>query len=348
MPTSSDFVWALLEGGETEDLKNLSPANFNWLSLHPEHQITPLQVASIFGITATHTAKFKQYLELVSWLITVGADPAQEAPGTCRHVRSIWKDADRAGTEVKLKFTGASAIAVVVQCRRLLEKEMHEKGRMKADWTAEITNLTHILNKLGKTYLSKMKESQKISVDVSVVELWERMYNARSSHDVTFRTKDGDITAHLAMLSQASPVLDAMLSSGMRESTEKCIEVKDVSSKAMSFFLELLYTGATCSDVDAKSALPALDLAHRWQVDGVVAMISRALEGMLEDDNFSDIAEAAVLKGLIELKRTCATFATDSAGVQRQLNEGKLPVIVSEFLGRPTDSKTPAKKRRTF
>merc|ERR1719335_1770952 len=152
---------------------------------------------------------------------------------------------------------------------------MHEKGRIKADWTAEIANLTQVLNKLGKTYLSKM------SVDISVVEMWERMLNARSSHDVTFRTKDGAITAHLSLLSQASPVLDAMLSSGMRESTEKCIEVKDVSSKAMSFFLELLYTGTTCSDADARTALPALDLAHRWQVDGVVAMMSRALEGML-------------------------------------------------------------------
>lgn len=343
--SSSDFVWALIEGGECDDVKALSPVDFNWRSLHPEHQITPLQVASIFGITATNT-KFKQYLELVSWLISVGADPAQEAPASCRHVRSIWKDADRSGTEIKLKFTGASAIAVVVHCRRILEKEMHEKGKLKADWSAEISNLAQVLNKLGKT--TKLRNSERMNVDVSVVDLWERMCNATTSHDVTFRTQDGVVTAHQALLSQASPVLDAMLSSGMREGQEKCIELKDISSTAMSFLLELLYTGSTCAEVDVRTALAALDLAHRWQIDGVVSMISRALEGLLADDNFGIVADIALLKGLPELRRACIAFAADSQAVQRQLNDGKLAPSVAEMLGRTVDSKTAVKKRRVL
>ena len=42
----------------------------------------------------------------------------------------------------------------------------------------------------------------------------------------------------------------------------------------------------------------ALDLAHRWQVNGVVDMLSSALQETISADSFVAIAEAAALKGI--------------------------------------------------
>eukprot|EP00928_Gymnodinium_smaydae_P067865 TRINITY_DN50863_c0_g1_i1.p2 TRINITY_DN50863_c0_g1~~TRINITY_DN50863_c0_g1_i1.p2 ORF type:complete len:142 (-),score=31.38 TRINITY_DN50863_c0_g1_i1:1-426(-) len=141
-----------------------------------------------------------------------------------------------------------------------------------------------------------------------------------------------------------------MLSSAMREGARKQIELKDTSSEGLAFFLDLLYTGSTCSDVDSSVALEALDLAHRWQVGGLIAMVASALKRMITDKNFADIAESAVLKDLTDLKQACATFASKSANVQKNLQQGALPAAVREFLGRPSPSSSNrgAKKRRTF
>jgi len=225
---------------------------------------------------------------------------------------------------------------------------MQEKGKSRADWTVEIANLSQVLTILGE--VSKT-QSDKMSVDLSVVELWERVFHASSFHDVTFKTADGAVTANNLVLSQASPVLAAMLSSTMREGTEKCIEVKDVSSKGATFFLELLYTGMTCSDIEdigSAAALSALDLAHRWQVTNVVGMTARALESLLTDETFASIAEAGALKGISELKEACMAFAAGSSIVKQQVKDGKLPQVVLELLGERAGSKHDSKRRRTF
>lgn len=348
MPTnSSGFVWTLLENGEADAVRELAPHDFNWRSLHPVQTITPLQVAALFGITHD-SHKFKAYLELVSFLLECGADPAQEAPHSCSHKRHMWKDYDKDGTMVTLPFAGQSAIALVVQCKEQLQAEMHSKGKETADWTREIAHLTDVLNMFIRA--SKKRASERMSVDMSVVELWERVYGATATHDVTFETGDGSVTAHYHVLAQASPVLSAMLSSAMREGCQKRVEVRDASSKGVAFFLELLYTGSSCSDVDFSDALVALDLAHRWQVSGVANMTTRALAGMLTNESFAAIAESATVKGLSDLSAACTTFASTSTYVQKRLKEGNLPRPVLELLGKPSkaSSSQAEKRRRTY
>jgi len=344
MPNSSrDFVWTLLESGDVADVKALAPSNFNWYSLHPQHHITALQVAAIFGITSS--AKFKDYLELVKWLLSCGAEPEQETPKTCGFIRLFWKNADKPGTEVKLPFAETSAISVVVECRKILAKEMADKGKSKADWSEEISNLSRVLELFAKT---PKASREKVLVDHSVVDLWERICGATSTHDVTFVTKDGEVTAHELVLTQASPVLAAMLQSSMREGGDKCIQVKDASKTGVLFFLELLYTGSSCSDPDVQAALSALDLAHRWQADGVVTMTEKALETMLSEESFPRIAEAAALKGLADLKKACTGFAACSKAVKQKIKEGDFPKVVLDMFGVIADTKPASKKRRTF
>merc|ERR1712014_529338 len=98
-----------------------------------------------------------------------------------------------------------------------------------------------------------------------------------ASHDFTFHTRDASVTAHAAVLSKASPVLAAMLTTGMCEGQQRRIELKDVSSESVRLFLGLVYTGTTTMDFGQSEALAALDLAHRWQATIVVGMLENAL-----------------------------------------------------------------------
>lgn len=338
-----DAIWPILEAGEFDNLQAFTPPDFDWCILHPVHKYTPLQVAVVSGVTKSRES-FRAHLEIAEWLLENGADPQQEAARS-PYVRHLWKTADRSATQVELPYVGKSTISLVAHCRSLLKAEMDKKGIQKADWRQEVANLTEVLNMLRKA-MSKGRE--KIPIDTSVVDLWESILNDAATHDVTFRTSGGNVTAHQFVLAKASPVLAAMLSSNMREGSQKLVDVSDTTHKGVIFFLALLYTGASTVEIDASIALEALDLAHRWQTQGIVTMIVCALKDMITDKNFASIAEVAALKDLRDLKMCCKTFASNSTTVQKQLKDGKLPTRVLELLGKVTESKPDVKKRRTF
>ena len=125
---------------------------------------------------------------------------------------------------------------------------------------------------------SMSSQRDQVRVDQSVVDLWERVLGSTSSHDVAFETADKPVTAHSLLLSEASPVLKAMLHSPMREGETRQIEVKDTSSSGVQLFLETLYTCSSRSEPTCIDVLAALDLAHRWQVNGVVIILAEVLE----------------------------------------------------------------------
>ena len=58
------------------------------------------------------------------------------------------------------------------------------------------------------------------------------------------------------------------------------------------------YTSSLPETPTVEVTLLALDLAHRWQVEEVVTILSEILEGMIRSETFAVIAEAASLKHL--------------------------------------------------
>ena len=116
----------------------------------------------------------------------------------------------------------------------------------------------------------------KVAVHQAVMDRWESAREMTSTHNVTFETADGAITAHDHILMAASPVLQAMLQSTMKEGQQKQISVADSSGTGVSLLLDMLYTSSTRTDPDFKTMLVALDLAHRWQVQDVVKLLSEA------------------------------------------------------------------------
>ena len=109
--------------------------------------------------------------------------------------------------------------------------------------------------------------------------IWEKFLHATASHDLDIEAADGRVTAHAQMLMEASPVVQAMLVSPMKERQTKQIKLKDTSSSAVTLFLEVLYTCSSQGDPDYKTALSALDFAHRWQVEVVVEILADFIEG---------------------------------------------------------------------
>ena len=165
-------------------------------------------------------------------------------------------------------------------------------------------------------------------------------------HDLTIQTADHSVTAHAAVLVEASPVVKAMMASPMKEGASKRISVNDVSSSAVSLLLEVLYTCSTHTEPSYQTVLSAIDLAHRWQILVVVDILSDLVEGMLDDKSFTAIAECAALKGLKKLQKACQSFGAESATVQNHLKQGGLPDVVSKLLKTEKQGVVPNKRRR--
>ncbi|CAK9096604.1 unnamed protein product [Durusdinium trenchii] len=129
-----------------------------------------------------------------------------------------------------------------------------------------------------------------------ILENWERCLRATCSHDLTLDTADGPVTAHAVILKEASPVIKAMLGSPMKEQETQHVQVKDSPKAGVSLFLETLYTCSTSTEPDYHTVLSALDLAHRWQVHVVVAILTDLLGTMITEESFPPIAEHAATR----------------------------------------------------
>merc|ERR1712217_704298 len=103
-----------------------------------------------------------------------------------------------------------------------------------------------------------------------------------------------------------------MLTTEMSEGQKRIINIEDASGESVKLLFSLMYTGTTTIEFRDSVALTALDLAHRWQADVVVGMLSNILAEMISDSNFSGIAEAAQLKGLPVLTKACRRFGFSS------------------------------------
>eukprot|EP00811_Abedinium_folium_P035442 NODE_8232_length_1512_cov_8.294585.p1 GENE.NODE_8232_length_1512_cov_8.294585~~NODE_8232_length_1512_cov_8.294585.p1 ORF type:complete len:344 (-),score=108.42 NODE_8232_length_1512_cov_8.294585:245-1276(-) len=336
-------VWDMLEAGDLQAVKALIGGGFSWRSLHPEQKITPLQALVWPMITGKADAvreHTQRYLELARWMIQRGADPVGEAPRDCPHSQTIWKTDMKDKTIIAMHFAGHSALSLVVTVRKRMQDMNREISH--ANWGFAIDPLTKMLAVLSEP------ATEKVPVDASVIELWEKAGADKASHDVTFETATEAVTAHACCLSLASPVLAAMLSSGMKEGRKKIIQIKDSPAKAAAFFVELIYTGSSTAEFDVAVALGALDLAHRWQVPGVIKMLEHALARSLTDETFASVAEAAVLKSLPELTSACEAFAGDSHAIQQRVQAGTLPHAVLELLKGEQPQQAAVKRRRTL
>jgi len=336
--------WELIDFAEYETAKAMCPEGHDWGELCPTTEITLLQ--AVVHALWTYTDKVPQGLRFAAWAIEQGADPKDLAPDSCEWTVNLQEDCGgwvgQDPDDAIVEFGGDSAIGALLAFRGHLQKEMEDHDDA-LDWGEEVKALTELLDVFRQAASTGPCRTQPI--DSGVVGTWETLCNDQASHDVVFETSTGPASAHSIVLSSVSPVLAAMLTSGFAEGKQKQIDVKDVSGNGVRLLLDLVYTGGTSTTLDHAVALAALDLAHRWLMNNVVAMLERALKEMLSDKTFADITEAAKLKNLSSLLSSCTTFARSSTKVKADLAKRTLPKVVMEFLDALTPGH-PVKKRR--
>ncbi|CAE7256382.1 unnamed protein product [Symbiodinium necroappetens] len=340
-----DILKRFVNLADLAGLKNFAPPCFAW-SRTADGELPLLFEAFKKGVMK-HDSR-KRCLQIVEWMIKNGADPFLRLPQKLREPCAFqWYRSKRGekekdmSDEIRVQANGQCLLSFALALLEALDET--EKGRYvgAADFVQEVVSI-----------VSRMQgQRPKIEVDQTAIDRWEAIRNMTATHNVTFATADGPVTAHDIALIAASPVLSAMLQSCMTEGSRKHIQVKDSSAAGVSLFLDLVYASSTCSEVQYKTALEALDLAHRWQVEGVVRVLEEILQGMITDSSFVDIASAATLKSLFGLEKACATFAQNSKALQRMSQNGELPPALKKLLGHAamaSDTSAPKKRRRSF
>lgn len=101
----------------------------------------------------------------------------------------------------------------------------------------------------------------------------------------------GEVTVacHRAVLAQASPVFERMLSSDMLEGQRQRIEIKEAEPQVVRALLMFLYLGELeCSDF----APGLMRLADFYQVDALVGLCAEKALDSVTNENISDVARA--------------------------------------------------------
>jgi hypothetical protein len=107
------------------------------------------------------------------------------------------------------------------------------------------------------------------------------------------------IPVHKLILSLCSPVLKAMLESGMSESSAGELRITDTYAAVVREFVRFLYTGS-CTVRDAESLLA---LAHRYEVFDLQRLCEHSLQAELTAENFLHVLSLADLYSSVELRR---------------------------------------------
>ena len=327
---SSRLFWLLLnQGGSLEDVKGALPAAFSWRELEPVGKRTILVTAIASSVTQGCRA---ESLNVIEWLVESGASWSQKCSKTDQFLTF---------SDTEVDYSHSSAVSFIEECLENLAGELE-------DWQYVVKFLKAALLRIASGNRKRGAAScrARVSIDEGIVEIWEKIFAAHGSHDLTIQTADHSVTAHAAVLSEASPVVKAMMASTMKEGASRCIAVTDMSSSAVTLLLEVLYTCSTHREPSHQTVLSAMDLAHRWQILAVVNILSDLVEGMLDDKSFTAIAESAALKGPEKLRRACQSFGAESATVQSHLKQGKLPDVVSKLFKMEKQEVRSSKRRR--
>eukprot|EP00438_Fugacium_kawagutii_P033934 Skav230283 [mRNA] locus=scaffold2091:194429:195259:+ [translate_table: standard] len=273
-------------------------------------------------------------------MIRCGASPSQQSSGSST-VGCTVSPPDKPEEKIKVRFGGHSCVSFI----RAFRDEVRSKGKL-SEWQQEEKFFEEVLVRIARASCQRQTRPR-ASVDEGIVEIWEKYLHATATHDLTIEAADGQVTAHSGMLQEASPVVQAMLASPMAESKSQRIQMKDTSSSAVTLFLEALYTCSSQGGPDYQTVLSALDLAHRWQVDVVVAILADLLQKMITEESFPAIAEHAALKQLDKLKQACRKFGFECVAIQDKIKKGQFPKVVQDLFQVVDKSHSqPAKKRK--
>mmetsp|Transcript_21511 Transcript_21511/g.50149 ORF Transcript_21511/g.50149 Transcript_21511/m.50149 type:complete len:351 (+) Transcript_21511:147-1199(+) len=332
MPAATDSrnqaLFDFISTCDLDGVKSIAKGDFNLGHLNPETGETVMQ--AIVLATVYEPTKGSQTLECAKWLLRCGADPDKKGSkvGKTAYRHDLWFEKDSGGkdpaTEISFVCEGHSAVTLLARVLKMISDLKRAEH-----WKTVSELLRKLLIVIGKNK-PLTAQAERVSINSSLLELWESARGDSSSHDVTIEATNGEVTTHAHMLNLASPVLSAMLSSSMKEGKSKRVTV-DCSVASIEFLLDLLYTGTSGTPFSVDAGLPALEVAHRWQLEFIVSMLQHAAASALCVENFSKITEAAIRMELECLKQECEEFAAANPVVGEAAN---LPPVVRQWLAK--------------
>ena len=252
----TDLLWALLKTGQLDAVKNLNLECVDWTKRHDVRGYTFIVECVNLLIRRVKPADSVQVFDCIKLCISCGASPLQKCSESAS-THCVWKANDKEGTKMMVKTAGLSAISYI----EAWIDQLADKPEWKETYDAFVGALTCFSTAVPK------QNAARVSIHEAVVELWEKQLAAKASHDLTFKTADGEVTAHAQMLKDASSVISAMLASPMKEGQAQTIWVKDASNGALSLFLEILVAvfHDFCSVQRFHPSRPILEIHPLWQ-----------------------------------------------------------------------------------
>jgi len=157
--------------------------------------------------------------------------------------------------------------------------------------------------------------------------------------DVTLVVEGQSLSAHRVILAAKSDYFRTLLTSGMKESYSKEVELKDTPIQAFRLLLRFIYTGQmSLEEQELEVVLDVLGLAQRYCFLELEKSVAEHLCSTLDEERVCEIFESAKLHEIQPLIESCYTFI-DHHGedVLEQPSFLKLPRhLVADIFSRDT------------
>ncbi|CAK0899758.1 unnamed protein product [Prorocentrum cordatum] len=191
-----------------------------------------------------------------------------------------------------------------------------------------------------------------VAVPQGQLDLYDRLLEDQSFHDVTFKLSDGEERAHKSVLAAASSAFGTMFSPPMQEGATGKVSLPETPVATMRVFLRLLYSGGVESKdwqtapssaddevIPLRTLLEVVTLARKYVVDNVlevtVEALKRRLQSSKEDVNvYQDIFAAAIQMDLGAVRVAAIDVARSSSAVRQHYDSQRLrPEVQFELRG---------------
>lgn len=148
--------------------------------------------------------------------------------------------------------------------------------------------------------------SNTVAVTTSYIQQMRDLVDNDEFSDVTFVVGGSHVHAHKSVLSNRCEHFAAMFRSGMRESTEREIEIPNVSKNVFLLLMEYLYTDSVA--IDVQHAVDLYILADLYGLERLRSICVTVVTRNLSTSNATDILQQASDEECKVLKDICMDF----------------------------------------
>jgi len=144
--------------------------------------------------------------------------------------------------------------------------------------------------------------------DVHLTQVGELYLNDLHS-DVTLKVEGQALSAHRVILAAKSDYFRTLFASGLKESQEKEVELKETPIEAFRLLLRFIYTGQmSLVEQELEVVLDGLGLAHRYCFAELEQSVAEYLGSTLSVETVCQVFEAATLYEIQPVTDSCYTF----------------------------------------